>query len=153
MLVDLNFLSSVTGGNEDGMFTIQSDTGRLSCKQLDREVKHSYNLTIMGRDLGQPSRPGYCNVLISVTDQNDNDPQFVQNHYYYTLREDVAIGSMVLQVSASDADEGTNGHVTYSLGNDTDGLFQVDSETGNITTNRYDLYDTIELFYIKYILG
>ncbi|KAJ8297725.1 hypothetical protein KUTeg_024256 [Tegillarca granosa] len=115
----------VYSGNEDQMFTIQPETGRLSCKQLDREGKHTYNLTIMGRDLGQPSRPGYCNVLVSVTDQNDNDP-----------REDVAIGSMVLQVSASDADEGTNGHVTYSLGNDTDGLFQVDSETGNITTNR-----------------
>ena len=60
-----------------------------------------------------------------------------QVEYSATVREDIVMGGFVLQVSATDADEGENAKITYSLGNDTDGLFQVDSVSGNITTNGY----------------
>lgn len=76
-----------------------------------------------------------CRVFVKVLDKNDNYPQFSTLEYAHTIKENVVVGTFVLQVSASDIDEGENAHITYSLGNDTDGLFQVDSQSGNITTN------------------
>lgn len=76
-----------------------------------------------------------CRVFVKVLDKNDNYPQFSALEYAHTIKENFVVGTFVLQVSASDIDEGENAHITYSLGNDTDGLFQVDSQSGNITTN------------------
>lgn len=95
----------------------------------------SYNLTIRASDHGSPQRNTMCRVFVKVLDKNDNYPQFSALEYAHTIKENVVVGTFVLQVSASDIDEGENAHITYSLGNDTDGLFQVDSQSGNITTN------------------
>lgn len=116
-------------------FSIDSETGELSCKSLDRETVSAFNLTIRASDHGSPERTTMCRVYIKVLDKNDNYPQFSALEYAHTIKENEAIGSFVLQVSASDIDEGENARITYSLGNDTDGLFQVDSQSGNITTN------------------
>lgn len=42
---------------------------------------------------------------------------------------------ILLQVSATDADEGFNGKVLYFLSQDAHGAFTVDEETGQITTS------------------
>ncbi len=39
------------------------------------------------------------------TDLNDNPPKFTKSEYSVTIPEDHSIGSLVLQVSATDADE------------------------------------------------
>ncbi|NXD18444.1 PCDG4 protein, partial [Nothocercus nigrocapillus] len=60
-------------------------------------------------------------------------PVFSQAVYTVRVREDVPVGSRLLTVNATDADEGTNANVTYSLRR-TPGealrLFQVDARTG-----------------------
>ncbi|NWS88269.1 PCDGE protein, partial [Toxostoma redivivum] len=43
-------------------------------------------------------------------------PVFAQDRYRVSLREDTAPGSTVLNVSASDADAGTNARITYGFG-------------------------------------
>ncbi|NXR43482.1 PCDGJ protein, partial [Zosterops hypoxanthus] len=43
-------------------------------------------------------------------------PVFAQDRYRVSLREDAPPGSTVLNVSASDADAGTNAHITYGFG-------------------------------------
>ncbi|NXH23074.1 PCDGE protein, partial [Bucco capensis] len=43
-------------------------------------------------------------------------PVFVQDRYRVSLREDVSPGSMVLNVSAIDADAGTNAQISYEFG-------------------------------------
>jgi len=72
-----------------------------------------------------------------VTDVNDNDPVFQRELYSASLYEDVASGTSFLNIIAVDADEGSNGVVTYSLGSGADGSFVVDSITGVVSTTGY----------------
>ncbi|NWX94324.1 PCDG4 protein, partial [Nothoprocta pentlandii] len=60
-------------------------------------------------------------------------PVFSQAVYTVRVREDVPIGSRLLTVNATDADEDTNAEVTYSLRRMPGGasrLFQMNPRTG-----------------------
>uniref|UniRef100_A0A5S6QN81 Cadherin domain-containing protein n=1 Tax=Trichuris muris TaxID=70415 RepID=A0A5S6QN81_TRIMR len=149
--VDFNgrVVYSIIEGNVDGKFQISSQTGRLSCEPLDREKLASYNLTILATDSGTPRLSDTCNLVVTVTDENDNKPKFSQPAYTAEVREDVRPGSTILRVEANDLDEGHNGRVTYSIVNDTTGLFDVKPNTGELvvlrpldfeTTRGYTLY-------------
>ncbi|OWF38069.1 protein dachsous-like [Mizuhopecten yessoensis] len=126
---------SITDGNIGNHFSIDRVTGQLSCTYLDREDRPSYNLTIQAQDGGFQTTTMVIHII--VLDENDNAPTFIQDKYTKRMSEDVQIGTMVRLVSATDRDENGNGRITYSLGNDTDGMFKVDSVTGNITTTRH----------------
>ncbi|KAG0421044.1 hypothetical protein HPB47_003051 [Ixodes persulcatus] len=125
---------SITDGNAGNKFGVDSRTGRLSSRPLDREMQSQFHLTVLARDQGSPPRSGTCNMTVHVLDQNDNDPQFEHSEYSATVPEDAPVNTTVLVVKATDHDEGSNGHVTYSLGNETASLFNIDSDTGVITT-------------------
>ena len=53
---------------------------------------------------------------VFVTDVNDNAPQFSRQSYQVSLPENTPPWKSVLTVLASDADDGTNAAVTYSMG-------------------------------------
>ncbi|XP_052077487.1 protein dachsous-like [Mytilus californianus] len=127
---------TIEAGNTGNAFEIDSETGELTCNSLDREVVSTYNLTIGARDQGQTSRKATCVVIVNVLDVNDNAPSFAKYSYGYNIPEDTAVGSTVLLVSAMDVDQGDNAKVTYSLGNDTEGQFQINSVSGEIITSR-----------------
>ncbi|NXC34528.1 PCDGF protein, partial [Campylorhamphus procurvoides] len=60
-------------------------------------------------------------------------PVFSKNIYEARVAENLPVGSMVLRVRATDADEGSNGRVSYSFGSGPKGvreLFVVDRESG-----------------------
>ncbi|KFD72321.1 hypothetical protein M514_11490 [Trichuris suis] len=133
---------SIIEGNVDGKFHINAQSGRLSCEPLDREKVASYNLTILATDSGTPRLSDTCNLIITVMDENDNKPKFNQPAYTAEIREDVKPGSIVLQVQAKDLDEGRNGRVTYSIANDTTGLFHVKPNTGELVILRPPDFET-----------
>ncbi len=56
----------IAGGNEDGHFDINARTGELSCTDLDRETKASYNLTVSAADAGKPPKQSFCQVHLSL---------------------------------------------------------------------------------------
>ncbi|XP_048816756.1 protocadherin gamma-B5-like isoform X26 [Lagopus muta] len=85
-------------------------------RALDREREQSLRLVLTALDGGDPPRSGTAQLLINVTDANDNAPVFAQERYRVSLREDAPPGSVVLHVSASDGDEGTNARITYGFG-------------------------------------
>ncbi|XP_056371794.1 protocadherin gamma-B5-like [Oenanthe melanoleuca] len=104
-------------------------------RALDREKQSSFELVLTAVDGGEPARSGTVQVLINVTDANDNPPVFSKSVYEARVAENLPAGSPVLQVRATDADDGSNGRVYYSFGNVPDGvrlLFTVDSESGEI---------------------
>lgn len=114
---------------------LDSTTGELSCKPLDREKNSLYNLTIMAEDNGpKPRLFSLTTVLVSVLDVNDNDPQFINTPYTAAIPEDTPPGTNVLTVEATDADEGINSLISYSINNSAQGLFKIDNVTGVITT-------------------
>ncbi|XP_014309276.2 protocadherin gamma-B2 isoform X12 [Myotis lucifugus] len=104
---------------------------------LDREEKIFHQLVLTAVDGGDPPKSGTTQIQIQVTDANDNPPVFSQDVYRVSLREGVPPGFPVLQVTATDQDEGINAEVTYSFHNvdeQVEQFFNLDETTGEITT-------------------
>ncbi|OPJ68091.1 hypothetical protein AV530_000348 [Patagioenas fasciata monilis] len=108
-------------------------------KALDREEAAFHELVLRASDGGEPARTGTARIRVVVLDANDNAPVFSQAEYTVRVPEDVPVGSTLVMVTATDADEGLNGHVEYSLKKITEiasQIFQLDSQTGAITLVR-----------------
>ena len=125
---------SLSGEDFGNRFNIDTYSGQLSARPLDREAKSKYSLYITARDRGKPSQVGSCNITITVEDQNDNDPKFTKTRYTANILENARPGTSVLRVEATDKDHGENARITYSLSNETQWLFKIDNETGVIST-------------------
>ena len=67
--------------------------------ELDRETISGYVLTVRAQDHGETPLSNTAYVQINVTDINDNPPVFLQKVYSANVREDVQMGSKVIQVS------------------------------------------------------
>ena len=119
-------------------FTVNSTTGEVFVNQsLDREVMDFYRLVIEATDgPGNDSFSASLLLLISVSDINDNTPQFRELFLQLNVSEAHPPGSFVTQLQADDADLGTNAEITYSInfGNE-EGAFFIDPTSGNITVN------------------
>ncbi|XP_061442191.1 protocadherin gamma-B1-like isoform X10 [Rhineura floridana] len=86
-------------------------------KPLDREREQTLHLILTALDGGEPRKTGTAQIWINVTDANDNPPVFTQEIYKVSLKENAPIESLVLQIVASDKDEGTNAQIRYHLSN------------------------------------
>ncbi|KAM8939464.1 protocadherin-23 [Pelodytes ibericus] len=127
----------IIGGNTGEYFAMNSTSGELKAtRTLDREDVSSFTMTVESRDLGSPGKGTTAKVHITVLDENDNPPTFSKSQYRTSVREDLTVGSAVLNLSASDVDEGLNGEVIYSLMDDTHGAFTINSTTGCIVTTK-----------------
>uniref|UniRef100_A0A1I8HGK1 Cadherin domain-containing protein n=1 Tax=Macrostomum lignano TaxID=282301 RepID=A0A1I8HGK1_9PLAT len=97
--------------NATGMLFLQSalDYDSLS-------TRGPYTLTILAYDFGNASRSSSQTLTISVTDYNDNDPQFAaSNTFSKSLTENVGSGYAVTTVTYTDADSGLNAEVRCSI--------------------------------------
>ncbi|XP_052010723.1 protocadherin alpha-2-like [Xyrauchen texanus] len=116
-------------------------------KPLDREHKAEHILVLTALDGGNPPKSGTLNITVKVLDSNDNRPVFSQDTYSVTLQENSLIGTTVIKIKASDADEGSNSEVEYSLGKILKrkiyDVFQLDRITGEIKVKgEVDFEDT-----------
>ncbi|XP_076130924.1 protocadherin gamma-A11-like isoform X3 [Alosa pseudoharengus] len=116
-----------------------SDGGKYSelvlDKELDRERQREVTLLLTATDGGAPQRSGTATIHVSVLDANDNLPVFNQAVYQVTLPENSPPGTVVVTVTAIDADEGANGEVTYDFSRISDEaarLFSIDKVSGEI---------------------
>ncbi|XP_019377374.1 PREDICTED: protocadherin-10 [Gavialis gangeticus] len=83
---------------------------------LDREQQALHRYVLTAVDGGQPqARTGTALLSVRVLDSNDNVPAFEQAVYAVALAENSPPGTLVLQLNASDPDEGANGEVLYSF--------------------------------------
>ncbi|XP_036933523.1 protocadherin alpha-3-like isoform X22 [Acanthopagrus latus] len=105
-------------------------------KQLDREALIEHKLLLTATDGGRPVRSGTIEILIKVLDVNDNSPVFTKDAYSASLNENSPPGTLVIQVNATDLDEGDNSEIVYSFGEEVDlelqKLFSIDPNTGEI---------------------
>nr|XP_020011616.1 protocadherin gamma-B1-like [Castor canadensis] len=107
-------------------------------KPLDREHQTSHRLILAAIDGGDPPLSSTTQIRIKVTDANDNAPVFSQDIYKVSLQENIPWGTSVLQVMATDQDEGVNAEITYAFLNipaSTNLIFSLNPTTGEITTN------------------
>uniref|UniRef100_A0A7N6F7B7 Cadherin domain-containing protein n=1 Tax=Anabas testudineus TaxID=64144 RepID=A0A7N6F7B7_ANATE len=102
---------------------------------LDREKQSKHTLILTAVDGGEPQRSGRVKIHVSVLDANDNAPVFTESIYRASVLENVLRGTVIARVSATDADQGYNGNVTYSfthLEEDSSCPFEINSYTGEV---------------------
>ncbi|CAI5652199.1 unnamed protein product [Oreochromis niloticus] len=105
-------------------------------KPLDREKQEQISLVLTAVDGGEPQMSGTMQILITVLDVNDNAPVFTQQTYKATVTENSPKGTVVATVTASDADQGSNSKITYSITNKVDDVrkvFNINKENGQVT--------------------
>ncbi|XP_072251829.1 protocadherin gamma-A5-like isoform X26 [Leuresthes tenuis] len=105
-------------------------------RPLDREKQDQISLVLTAVDGGEPQMSGTMLIVITVLDVNDNAPVFTQKTYKATVTENSPTGTVVATVTASDADQDTNGKITYSITNTLDDIrkvFQINKENGAVT--------------------
>lgn len=116
---------------------------------LDREQKDSYELYLRVRDGGNPPRSSQALLRVSITDVNDNSPQFERATYEAEMAENAPPGTPVLQVRATDRDIGVNGQVEYVFGAATESvrrLLRLDEATGWLSVlHRIDREEVAQL--------
>ncbi|XP_041929626.1 protocadherin 2 gamma 28 isoform X27 [Alosa sapidissima] len=117
----------------------QADGGKtvemILQKPLDREKNEQITLILTAVDGGDPKLTGTAEIHITVLDVNDNAPVFTHAIYKATITENAQKGTLVTTVSASDADHGTNGKITYSITNSVDNipeLFEINDADGEL---------------------
>ncbi|KAM9740532.1 protocadherin alpha-8-like isoform 2-T2 [Menidia menidia] len=106
-------------------------------KALDREKEPLIRLTLTALDDGSPPKSGTSEIIINVLDNNDNTPVFAKSLYKTRVFENVPIGTTLLTLNATDADEGTNKEITYTLSTKEQDhileIFKLDPNTGILT--------------------
>nr|XP_054590095.1 protocadherin gamma-A12-like isoform X1 [Nothobranchius furzeri] len=133
--------SYVLNKNAHFVFNIQTSSsgskyGELVLdKELDREDQNELRLLLTAVDGGSPPKSGTVVIHVTVLDANDNAPVFTESVYSARLPENSPVKTPVVTVSATDADDGVNGEVTYEFSRLSDKagkLFSIDQKSGVI---------------------
>uniref|UniRef100_A0A8C6P2P2 Cadherin 7 n=1 Tax=Nothobranchius furzeri TaxID=105023 RepID=A0A8C6P2P2_NOTFU len=128
----------LTGEGATSIFTIDENTGDIhATKRLDREAQAYYTLQAqaINRLTNIPVEPR-SEFVVKVQDINDNEPKFLDGPYMAGVPEMSPLGTMVVQVAATDADDPTYGNsarVVYSIVHGQP-YFSVEPKTGVIRT-------------------
>ncbi|XP_023184403.1 protocadherin-19 isoform X7 [Xiphophorus maculatus] len=121
-------------------------------KSLDRETQSHYTYEISAEDGGDPPKIGAVQLNIKVIDSNDNNPVFDEPVYTVNVMENSPVNTLVIDLNATDPDEGTNGEVVYSFNSyvteKTREAFKIDPRTGIITVNGVLDYETTQIYEI-----
>uniref|UniRef100_A0A3B5AAY0 Cadherin 11 n=1 Tax=Stegastes partitus TaxID=144197 RepID=A0A3B5AAY0_9TELE len=135
---DGNIKYILSGEGAGTIFVIDDKTGNIhATKTLDREEQAQYTLTAqaVARDTMKPLEPP-SEFIVKVQDINDNPPEFLHGPYYARVPEMSNVGTSVMQVTATDADDPTYGNsarLVYSILQGQP-YFSVEPQTGIIRT-------------------
>ncbi|KAL2094503.1 hypothetical protein ACEWY4_009222 [Coilia grayii] len=106
-------------------------------KALDREKQAVINLVLTAIDGAKPPKSGSLSIKIDVLDINDNYPVFSKTLYKVQVPENVAVGTNIVSVTATDADTGDNSEIQFSFvghGNSKMyDLFFINTDSGEIS--------------------
>jgi len=126
----------------EAAFAVDSGTGAITLRHaLDRERRPQHHFVVVAYDPKSPSSSGTATVVVDVVDRNDNAPQFSEtgtgNDSVLQVSSLAPPGHVITVLPASDADDGVNAQLTYSLSADDDvtRLFRVDARRGAVTVN------------------
>ncbi|XP_071426668.1 protocadherin gamma-B5-like [Pithys albifrons albifrons] len=124
----------------------------VTASALDREQAAEHRVTVVARDRGSPALSSSTELVLEVSDVNDNAPVFEEAEYSAYVPENNAAGALVLRVSARDLDAGTNGRVSYWLAGGSAGaagaapLVSVEARSGAVYAQRSFDYEQCREF-------
>ena len=123
------------GGADAGAFSIDSGTGAVTLTvDPNYEDQSSYSFTVLADD--GVNTPTEQTVTLDITNLDEDAPGFDSGTTADAIDENSGAGQMVYDANATDpaTDGGPSDPVTYSFGGGTDdGLFSIDSGTGEVT--------------------
>uniref|UniRef100_A0AAV2LEZ3 Protocadherin Fat 1 n=1 Tax=Knipowitschia caucasica TaxID=637954 RepID=A0AAV2LEZ3_KNICA len=129
--------------SDKNRFTINPDTGLISVAgPINADSTSQFELDVITSD-----KKASTKVIVDVIDVNNNAPEFHQTSYKASVDENVAAGTSVLSVKATDLDKGENGYVTYSITNLTPQPFVIDYFSGVISTSEVLDYELMPRIY------
>uniref|UniRef100_A0A0N5AIL7 Cadherin n=1 Tax=Syphacia muris TaxID=451379 RepID=A0A0N5AIL7_9BILA len=82
------------------LFTIEPETGVLHLKQTFRCPNGEVHFHVTATDNGVPSLSTTVDVIVDVVESNEHAPVFLKPLYEIHVREDVEVGTCLLEVSA-----------------------------------------------------
>lgn len=125
---------SISGGNERREFNIDARSGAVTILQpLDYDVIQEYHLNVTAEDLGFKSRNAVAMLRVTLTDINDQKPEFNQTEYHAYLPENSPAKTFVYKATATDKDSPKNAIIQYTItGGSGKEFFNIDPQTGVI---------------------
>ncbi|KAJ8281254.1 hypothetical protein GJAV_G00065390 [Gymnothorax javanicus] len=149
----------ISSGNPQGFFTINSKTGLVATtsRKLDREQQEEHILEITVTDYGIPPKSTSVRVIVTVLDENDNHPQFLEKLYKIKLpererpeKDRQGRRDPVYRVIASDRDQGANAEISYSIEEgDEHGKFFIEPKTGQVSSKKFSSAGEYDILTIK----
>ncbi|XP_065146783.1 protocadherin Fat 3 [Paramisgurnus dabryanus] len=118
---------SIEFGNDEGLFQAEEFVLGDFCflrirtnggAMLNREVQDNYTLSVKAD--GKDGLEAFVTVNVQIMDMNDLRPLFSPTSYNIDVPESTPLGTNVVQVTATDADIGSNGEFYYFLREDVD---------------------------------
>ncbi|KAM3850266.1 protocadherin Fat 3-like [Diretmus argenteus] len=148
----------ITSGDDEGFFKAEEyvlgdfcflrvRTKGGNAAILNREIQDNYVLTVKASVKGEAYLETWTKVSIQVLDMNDLRPLFSPTTYSVTIAESTPLRTSIAQVTATDADIGSNGEFYYFFKGKME-LFAVHPTSGVVSLsgklsvdeqNRYDL--------------
>ena len=128
-----SYTFSIVGGNGGGFWQMTEGGDLRVSRQLDYETQTQFELTIRVADQGTIALAATATIIITLTDDNDNTPTFNSTEYATTIPEDTAVGAELLQVFATEEDEGGDAAIRYSIFRGATDLFSINSATGIVS--------------------
>ncbi|KAG9345964.1 hypothetical protein JZ751_007779 [Albula glossodonta] len=139
-------------------FSIDGHSGIIRLKSgesLDYEKTRTHFITVVAKDGGGKYKGRYqvmtstATVTINVNDTQDTPPYFVGTPYFGFVYEVSEPGSEILNVYAKDGDQGNPNPIYYSLLDETEGVFTINSTSGCISLLSYPVQLHKELYELK----
>ncbi|XP_075842741.1 protocadherin Fat 1 isoform X2 [Microtus pennsylvanicus] len=139
--------------NPDRRFKISHTSGVLSTTGIpfDREQQEAFDVVVEVTREREPSAVAHVVVKVTIEDQNDNAPVFVNLPYYAVVKVDAEVGHVIRYVTAIDRDSGRNGEVHYYLKEHHD-HFQI-GPSGDISLKKQFEPDTLNKEYLVTVVA
>ena len=110
----------------------------------------AFHLQLVATDEQGQGLSSNCTIFIVIIDANDNPPEFLEDLYTFSVRENAPIRTVVGVVNATDSDsENTLLRYYIEPPGGADGRFYLNPESGNCDIYPYCFYQKIKKDFFK----
>ncbi|XP_036372790.1 protocadherin Fat 1a isoform X3 [Megalops cyprinoides] len=139
--------------NPDRRFQISRTSGVLSTTGIpfDREEQDAFDIVVEVTKEDRSAGLAHVVVAVTVEDENDNSPMFVNLPYHALVQMDAEVGQAIRQVTAVDKDMGKNAEIHYHLKEHHE-YFQI-SPAGEISLKKPFERDTLNMEFVVHVVA